>query len=463
MKKVILISSVVILIAVIVYFSVFYGREGQGKEVYAFKAERGDIVSSVFASGRIEPKTKVNVSSNVIGEIKEIGIREGDRVKKGNFLVQLDKERYLSEVEKLEAYQRMSRITLEKEKVNLENYENTFRRVQALYNERIISEDVLEEAKLRLDTQKIYLKSLDEQVLQAEADLEKARDELNKTRITSPMDGLVTQLNAEVGEQALAGTINIPGTVIMVISDMSEVLAGVDVDETEVVSVKKGQEARIKVDAIGDKYEFQGIVEEIGNTAVKKGEINVFPVKIRITNPDERLKPGMTARASIETDKSEGVIKIPIQGVVSRNVEKEKEKARERTEKEKKRGKKEGTEQSDKAEGKPVEGLTTQLDRQSATEKKDSGKGGKDEERDAVYLMVEGKAILVPVEVGISDEFFVEIKSGVKEGDMVVTGPYRTLKNLKEGDKIKEKKEEEEAEKDKKEEKASEVEVKVED
>lgn len=476
MKKILLISAVIILIGVILYFSIFHERKRHGKEVYTHEVERGDILSAVLASGRIEPRMKVNISSNVIGEIVELAVKEGDRVGKGSFLLQLDKERYLSEVERLEANLRLTKILMEKERINLKNIENSLNRMRKLYRDQIISDDAIEDAELEYETGKINLKSLNEQINQAEAGLGKAQDELKKTTIISPMDGIVTQLNAEVGEQVIMGTINNPGTVIMVISDMREVLAEVDVDETEIVSVKKGNESRIKVDAIGDKYDYEGFVEEIGNTALKQGEINIFHVKVKIRNPDERLRPGMTARAKIETESRYDILKVPIQAVVLKDIEKEKEKARKKKEKsEKKKAKEEEEKLQEEAESEKIaeneeeekdqediqaeEETTKSVKLESGEAEKESSKKWEEKEREAVYLMVDGEAVLTPVETGISDELDVEITSGLKEGDVVVTGPYRILKNLKDGDKIKEKEEKKEAE----EEEEEGIRIKVED
>ncbi len=467
MKKIIIISVVVILIGAIIVFSLLKGKKAHGKEVYTYKVERGNILSTVTASGRIEPRTKVNISSNVLGEIVELAVKEGDEVRKGDFLLQIDKEKYLSEVERLEANLRLTKILLEKEKISLKNVENNLKRMRQLYDDKIISEDAIEDAELEYETGKINLKSLQEQIHQAEADLEKARDELKKTTITSPMDGTVTQLNAEVGEQVIMGTINNPGTVIMVISDMREVLAEVDVDETEIVSVKEGNESRIKVDAVGEKYEYEAKVGEIGNTAIKAGEVNIFQVKVKIRNPDDRLRPGMTARAKIETESRYDVLKVPIQAVVLRDVEKEKEKANKKEEEgEVKRGeekKDEGVEKEEKAEDQAGEEIgqdeeeeieitegkeeTLKSPEPASEEEKEKKTSEKWEgnEEEVVYLMVDGKAVITPVETGISDELDVEIKKGLEEGDVVITGPYRTLKKLKDGDKIKEKEEKKES------------------
>ncbi len=466
MKKILIIGAVVVPIGLIIIFSLFFGKKGKGKEVYTFEVEKGDIISSVSASGMIEPRVQVNISANVVGEIKELAVKEGSPVEKDDFLLQIDKDRYLSEVERLEAYLRMSKISVEREKVNLKDIENDLRRTKALHEERIVSDDELEKAQLRCDTQKIYLKSLDEQVAQAEADLEKAKDELKKTRITSPIDGIVTQLNSEAGEQVLIGTMNNPGTVIMVISDMSEILAEVDVDETEIVSVKKGQRAEIGVDAVGDKHTYEGNVEEIGNTALRKGEVNSFAVKLKIEDSDDRLKPGMTARAKIETERKDNVLKVPIQAVVQRDIEKEKKKAKERNERKKEKKKKEserrdekgkeGTEEvreKENGDNKVVdihspesvndteEGSGESKAEEGESAGKKDTKKKKEKEQDVVYLMIDGKAVVTPVETGLSDEFYVEIRSDLKEGDVVVTGPYRTLKNLKEGDTITKKEE----------------------
>ncbi len=465
MKKIIIVVTVVALIGIILYFSLFYGKEGHVKEVYTYEAEKGDILSTVIASGRIEPRTKVNISSNVIGEIVELVVKEGNEVKKGDFLLQIDKEKYLSEVERLEANVRLSKIMIEREKINLKNVENNLRRKKKLYQDQIISDNAIEDAELEYETAKINLKSLNEQTIQAEADLEKAQDELKKTKITSPMDGIVTQLNAEAGEQVIMGTINNPGTVIMVISDMREVLAEADVDETEIVSVKRNNEAKIKVDAIGDKYDYEGYVEEIGNTAIKQGEVNIFHVKVKIRNPDEKLMPGMTARAKIETESRYDVLKVPLQAVVLRDVEKEKEKLGkkdkiEEEQEEKTEDKIESEEQSTSAsEKKDLKDIQAKEEIAKEDEAKSEeiieeelSKKWKEKEQEVVYLMVDGKAVITPVETGISDELDVEIIKGLKEGDIVVTGPYRTLKNLKDGDKIKEKEKKKEAEEEEEEE-----------
>ncbi len=467
MKKIIIIAVVVIVIGVIVVVSIFKGGGGNEKEVYTHEVERGDILSTVTASGRIEPRAKVNISSNVIGEIIELAVNEGDEVRKGDFLLQIDKEKYLSDVERLEANLRLTKILLEKEKINLKNVENNLKRMKQLYEDQIISDDAIEDAELEYETGKINLKSLNEQIIQAEADLEKAKDELKKTTIVSPMDGIVTQLNAEVGEQVIMGTINNPGTVIMVISDMTEVLAEVDVDETEIVDVKEENESRIKVDAVGDKYEYEGSVEEIGNTAISSGEVNIFQVKVKIRNPDDRLRPGMTSRAKIETESRDDVLKVPIQAVVLRDVEKEKEKDKKKEEKEgEEKGQREQetekeeivkeetasiklaeseNEEVDLKEAQGEEQILKDEESKPKEKEKKTSEKWESKEEEVVYRMVEGKAVITPVKTGISDELDVEIKEGLKEGDVVVTGPYRTLKKLKDGDKIKEKEEKKES------------------
>jgi HlyD family secretion protein len=344
--------------------------------------------------------------------------------------------------------------------------------MQQLYEDNIISDNAIEDAELAFETGKINLKSLSEQINQAGADLEKAQDELKKTTIISPMNGTVTRLNAEVGEQVIMGTINNPGTVIMVISDMREVLAEVDVDETEIVDVKEGNESRIKVDAIGDKYEYEGNVEQIRNTAIRQGEVNIFQVKVKIRNSDDRLRPGMTSRAKIETESRYDVLKAPIQAVILRDVEKEKEKSKKKEGKEEEEEKKDEKQKGEEAEEEKAEKETDSKeieegdaeieledvqDQEQVSEEEESKKEEKEKkasekwegkEQEVVYLMVEGKAVITPVETGISDELDVEIKKGLKEGDVVVTGPYRTLKKLKDGDKIKEKEEKKSKEKE---------------
>ena len=303
LQKVLIGAGAVVVLGTVVAVSMLSGEKEKGTEVYMADAKKRDLLSSVSATGRIEPRTKVEVQSSVIGEIVKLPVKDGDRVRRGDLLVQIDPERYRAEVERLEANLRVARIDIERQEAELANLRNTLRRHQELHRQGILAPDLLEKTQLDVRTGEIGLSSLKEQVSQASSSLDKARDELKKTTLTSPIDGVVTQLNAELGEMTITGTMNNPGTVIMTVSDLGEILAEVDVDETRVVQVSPGKAARVVVDAVGELHPYQGHVVEIAGTAVKRqgSEVQVFPVKIALDTPDERLRPGMTAKARIET------------------------------------------------------------------------------------------------------------------------------------------------------------------
>jgi len=422
-KKILVGAGVVVVVGAVVGASLLGKQKQKGEEVYMAKASRRTLVSVVSASGRIEPKTKVNVQSSVIGEIVKLPVKEADRVRKGDLLVQVDPDRYRAEVDRLQATTRMNRIAIEQEQVSLENARRTRRRHQELAKEGFVSPELMEKSELLERLGEINLKSLREQVSQAEAALAKAQDELRKTTITSPIDGVVTKLNAELGEMTMTGTMNNPGTIILVVSDMSEVLAEVEVDETRIVRVKPGQTARVVVDAVGELSPYAGTATEIAGTAVKPQgkEVQVFPVKIALEQPDERLRPGMTAKARIETEKAEDAVTVPIQAVLLKSAKDLEQILATRGEKGS------GSEQKEKKEKKEETG--------------GDGKTEGDAKREVVFRVVAGKAVLTPVRTGMSDETDVVILEGLSEGDAVVTGPYRAIKKLKDKDPVREKQE----------------------
>src|SRR5262249_36885077 len=242
--------------------SVLSHPKEKGEEVYMAKAAVKDIASFVSATGRIEARTKVNIQSSVvIGEIIELPVKEGDLVKKGDLLLQIDPQRYRTEVDRLQSAVRMQKIAIDQAKVALANSERQNKRNKALFaTSGLVSQEQLDLSDLDFQQRTIELGRLEEEVAQPQASLARAPDDLAKTTIRSPMDGTVTKLNAEKGEITLTGTMNNPGTVIMIVSDMGEILATVDVDETRVTQVKLGQTARVVVDAVGEAKPYAGKV-----------------------------------------------------------------------------------------------------------------------------------------------------------------------------------------------------------
>jgi len=299
-KKILIFSGLIVGIGIIFYASL-KSANSKGVEVYIHKAAKGELTSKVSASGIIEPKLKVNISSNVIGQIVKLTVVEGQKVKKGDFLLQVDPQRYKAEVDSWAANVRVAKINVEQAEVTLKESQSNLKRMQSLYEKGFASQSELEQVTIKHEGAQVQLKSAKEQVRQSEANLERAKDELAKTTFIAPMTGLVSKLNAEEGENVITGTMNNPGTVIMIISDMSQVLGTVNVDETDINQVKLGQNCEISVDAVEGKV-YKGKVVDIASSASKEKEVSVFKVEIAIEQPDENLKPGMSARAEIETN-----------------------------------------------------------------------------------------------------------------------------------------------------------------
>ena len=420
LQKGLIAAGAVVVVGGIIAASVLSKPKAKGEEVYMAKAAVRDLASFVSATGRIEARMKVNIQSSVIGEIRELPVKEGDLVKKGDLLVQIDPERYRTEVDRLQSAVRMQKIAIEQAEVSLANSQRRFRRNESLRGDSgLVSQEAYETSELDYNSRSIDVRSLKEQVAQADASLARARDDLSKTTIRSPMDGTVTKLNAEKGEITLTGTMNNPGTVIMIVSDMGEILATVDVDETRVTQVQLGQTARVVVDAVGEAKPYSGKVVEIAGSAVQRAgqQTQVFEVKIALDTVDAQLRPGMTAKARVETQTAKNVVSLPIQAVMLRPA-------------------------ADVA--KAMAGGTGGKDDAKAPDAKakdvkaDGGKTG--ETKECVFVVDGGKAKLRLVKSGISDETSVAILEGVKDGETVVTGPYRSLRDLKHGDAVKEKK-----------------------
>ncbi len=400
LQKGLIAVGAVVIVGAIVAASVLSRPKAKGEEVYMAKAATKDLSSLVSATGQIEARTRVNIQSSVIGEIRQLPVKEGDVVITGDLLVQIDPERYRTEVDRLQSAVRMQKIAIEQAEVSLANSERKFNRNQSLHGgSGLVSTEALELSELDFRSRTIDVRSLKEQVQQAEASLARARDDLSKTTIRSPMDGTVTQLNAEKGEITLTGTMNNPGTVLMIVSDMGEILATVDVDETRVTQLSLGQTARVVVDAVGEAKPYTGKVFEIAGSAVQRPgqQTQVFEVKVALDTVDAQLRPGMTAKAKIETQSAAGVVTVPIQAVMLRPV-------------------------------KEIAGAVPSED----------AKAG--ETKECVFVVDAGKAKLRAVKSGISDETSVAILEGLKDGETVVTGPYRGLRDLKDGDAVKEKK-----------------------
>ena len=401
-KKIIIILGAVIVVAIIIVANVLKSGE-KTYQVQAEKVERSDLTSVVTANGRIVPKTDVKISAYVPAKITKLPVEEGDEVRKGQLLVQLDDTDYRAAVNR-------SRAELASAKASREQSQLTFDRQKELFEKKLSSEESYDMARTELDLAEARYQ-------QATASLDQARYNLSKTTMTSPMDGIVTSLNAEVGEIVMIGTMNNPGTVIMTVSDMSEIETEVEVDETDIAQVKLGQETEISVDAYPDTT-FKGKVTEIGHTARISGlgtqdQVTNFMVKVMLIDEVPSIRPGMSASVDITTDSRTDALNVPIQAVVMRE------------------------EKSDTltSEEQEKEGAVASTDSGSVKGEKKDKKEKKEVE--GIFLVAEGRAKFVQVATGIADQQNIEIISGINEDDQVVTGSYKILRTLKDGDKVK--------------------------
>ena len=399
MKRPLIIGGAVLLVAVILFASI-RGGEQKGEKVYVEPAKAQQIEAVVSAPGEVQPKFKVNISANVIGKIEHLYFNEGDIVKKGQKLVELDARGYIAQRDRMRAALASGRIEVERAKTSMATAELAYTRALNMQRQGIQAQELFDKAKLDYENAKAAYASAQQSVQQAIAGVQQVETDLSYTTISSPIDGKVVQLTAREGEVVVTGTMNNPGSVIAVIADLSEILVEAEVGETEVVGIRPAQGAKVHVDAVPDK-EYTGHVSEIGSSAAIRQNagtgIRFFKVKVAIDDPDERLRPGMSSQVSIVTTTVGDAIAVPIQSVVER-----------------------------------VPGA-----------KADDEEDENVPKHKYVLLAKDGKARQIEVKTGISDATRVAIVSGVKSGDPVITGPFRTLKKLHDGDSVQITKEEE--------------------
>jgi HlyD family secretion protein len=389
LKKFIIGLLIVVVLGGIVFASIRSRGGDKGEKVYAAAVERRELAQVVKATGELQPRIQVNISAHVIGKIDKLYIQEGDLIKKGQPFLRLEQQAFTAQRDQWTAQLHSSETAVQQAQVSLADARVKLARAQKLKGEGITTQQDLEGSQLAETSARLQLDSAREAVRQTRANLDKAQDDLTKTTIYSPLDGRVIALNAKEGEVVVSGTMNNPGSVIGTIADMAEITAEVDVDETEIVNVRVGQEAVLRVDALPGK-EYKGKVVEVGSSGYNRTnqpDVTFFKVKILLDHPDDNLRARMSVRAEVLTASHPNTLTVPIQAVVER----------------------------DAAAG---------------------AKGPKAKEKKVVFVVEAGKARQRPVGTGLSDETRVELTSGVKPGDQVVTGPYRTLRDLKDGDAV---------------------------
>jgi HlyD family secretion protein len=389
------------------------------------KAVTRTIVQLVSATGKVQPETEVKISPEVAGEIIELPVTDGARVKKGDLLVRIKPDSYKALLEQQEAAISSARATNLQQKASMTKAEQDLKRAEDLFNKKMISAAEYNTAQAAFDVAKNTYESSLHQIEQAQASSSQARDALSKTSIFSPIDGTVTVLNSKLGERVVA-TNQFAGTEVMRVADLRKMQAVVDVNENDVVNVKIGDRAQVTIDAYGER-KFSGTVAQIANTGKTTGagtqeEVTNFEVKINLEAEDVLLRPGLSCTSEIETNIAKGVVAVPLQAVTIRtgesNLSPEEIERRKQIEDAKNKG------------DNSAEVVNTQQERKTQRE-----------EREKISKVVFEKkgntARQVKVTTGIADDTYIEVKSGVKPGDEVISGSYSAIsRKLKDGAKV---------------------------
>ena len=418
----ILIIGVAVVVVAIVIGNLFSSRDS-GISVQAEEVKMQDIVEEVSASGYVQPQTRVNITSEVTAEIIEVPVVDGQYVEKGQVLVRLDTVQLQKDFDQMKySLQEMEARTEGAEAMYLQAKEE-FERQKQLYERNLTSETAFKNAQYAFMNNKANFEATKSQTERSRAAFEKAEDNLRKTKILSPMDGVITYIDAEAGEIAQAQTAYNQGKTLMTISNMNAFEVEVDVDETEIVKVDLGQEAKIEVDAFPDTV-FSGEVVEIGNTAVLTGmgtqdQATNFKVKVLFKESNDKIRPGMSATVDIVTNTRDDALVVPYGAIVIRTISPEDSL----------------TKKGDTSGGLVNEAHAAQTEEETpANNDTTMGKEKKSIEAKGVFVIEDGVAKFIEVETGIADQKNIEVLVGIEKGQKVISGPFRTLRTVKDGD-----------------------------
>jgi len=414
-----------VLLLLWIVISSILGKREKPIPVTTEKAVRKTILQTVSATGKVQPEVEVKISPEVAGEIIELPVEDGKAVKKGDLLIKIKPDSYKALLEGQEAAISGAKALNLQQKATLAKTELDLKRAQDLFTKKMISESEFSVAQTARDVAKSTYESSQHEIERAEAGSSQARDQLSKTTIYSPIDGTVTVLNSKLGERVVA-TNQFAGTEVMRVADLGHMEARVDVNENDVVNVKIGQKATISIDAYNDR-KFKGTVQQIANTGKTTGagtqeEVTNFEVKIRIDERDVALRPSLSCTADIQTNMVKDAVAVPMQSVTIRTgdsnlspeeIEKRKQKVAARDQ----------SDNNAEVSSDRQEKLTLKLDREKLSK--------------VVFLKDGGNAKMVKVTTGIADDTSMEIKSGIKEGDEVISGSYSAIsRKLKDGAKV---------------------------
>ncbi|MGE3842583.1 MAG: efflux RND transporter periplasmic adaptor subunit [Vicinamibacterales bacterium] len=412
-------------------YGVYHYRQREIKAVTVETVVVRDLQAVVTASGKIQPKRSINISADTMGRVTELAVEEGQVVKRGDFLLQIDPRNLEAQTQRGEASvavasaqldQLRTSVTTAQEQLALAR--DTLRRQRELWNQQLTTRESLDRAESEVRVREADVKermqqvTTQEQRIRAErADLANARYNLTKVRIVSPIDGIVTRRNIEQGEMVVIGTMNNAGTVLLTIADMSIVEAEVEVDETDIPSIRIGQPAVITVDAIPEQ-KFAGRVTEIGNSPIQTTSATTtgqqatnFKVVVTLDGQIPLVRPGFTCTAEITTATRAQVVSVPIQALLVRELTYD-------------------------ASGHVVRPTAGTGQNRDAAPSADLPPGQVRRETEGVFVFRESTAAFVPVTTGIAGERYFEVLGGLEAGTQVITGPFASVREIRDGDRV---------------------------
>ncbi len=427
-------AAVVVAIAAGLAYANFAFRKDTGKEVTVEAVQTRDLTAIVTASGKIQAKRTVNISADNMGRVTQLSVEEGDRVKRGQFLMQIDPRNLASAVQSGQAGQQAARSQLEQQRLailtardNLDLSRSDLKRQEELWAQQLTTRQALDQARNQVTVREAELRqreqdirTQEQRIRQEGAALNQAQYNLSRARIESPIDGIVSRRNIEEGETVVIGTMNNAGTVLLTIADMSIIEAEVEVDETDIPSVRIGQVAKVTIDALPGKS-YTGKVTEIGNSPIQTTAASSsagqsatnFKVTVQLDETIDEVRPGFTCSAEIETARRSKAVAVPIQAMAVRDLVYDASGSIVRPPKQD--GKKKAPTPATPA---------------------DLPEGQTRKETEGVFVLRDKNAEFVPVQTGIAGERYFEVLSGVKAGDQVITGPFNSVRDLQDGDAV---------------------------
>ena len=411
-----------LLVAVVAFaaFSYYKGKQEKPVTVAVEPATRRTIIQLVSATGKIQPETEVKISPEVAGEIIELPVVDGQIVKKGDLLIRIKPDAYKAQVAQQEAAITAAKAMSLQNKAQLEKAQEDLKRYTDLYARKVINDSDMTNYKTQAQITDATFHASLAQIEQAQSMLSQSRDLLDKTTIYSPIDGIISLLSVKLGERVVA-TGQFAGTEVMRVADLDHMEARVNVNENDVVNVKNNDEAGISIDAYPNRT-FRATVYQIANTAVTSAantqeEVTNFEVRLHVRTDGARMRPGMSTTADIETATVRGVVAVPIQSVTVRNT-----------------ADKLSPEERDKrklltdAAQKAGDTNSVELEKNKNAAKREENEHMKLQK--VVFVKKNDQVVMHPVEIGIADNSYLEIKSGVQPGEEIVSGPYRAISRL---------------------------------